>query len=152
MTILRYIQAILLAFITALPLASCAKEPQLMGLTGVVYNYSQETLIFVEINGKQAGRGIDEAKLGEVTGGGRMCCIQLSPAWSSVPVNITDADGKRHTVTAIIERPWPELAHYAVVHILPGRKIVIETRPSGVWPRMDLLESRIKELRGGINK
>ena len=129
----------------------CAKEPELISITAVTFNYSQESVLDVWLNGKSAGSLLKPARLGEVKGGGGyLCCIALSPAWKSVEVVIQAAnkpDGVfTYTAQATIRQPWPEIASYAVFHILPGKKVVIEVVPAGVEPDMALLAERIKEL------
>jgi len=128
----------------------CTADPRARGLTASTYNYSNGDIIFVWLNGKQAGVGINPARPGDVTGGGSMCCIQLAPEWKSVAVNVQLINKVEYTVQAQIEQPWPEYPHYAYVHVLPGRKVVIEVTATAAWPRQDLMDNRLKEL--GIRK
>jgi len=123
-----------------------ADEPKSVGLTGIVYNYSDETIAFVRINGKEVGRGIDEAKPGEVKGGAYICCFKLPTNSQTASVGVTLWDGKTYETTATIEKWWPDLAHYGVVHILPGRKVMMEVRSVETWPRKDLLDAQLKAL------
>jgi len=124
----------------------CTAEPRARALTASAYNYSDEYINFVWVNGKQAGVTLDPARPGDVTGGASMCCIQLAPEWKSVEVHVQLPDDVEYTVQAQIEQPWPEYPHYAVAHVLPGRKIVVEVMPTSPAPRKDLLDARLKEL------
>jgi hypothetical protein len=140
-----------MVLIAGVSTTGCAREPELTSITAVTFNYSQESVLDVWVNGKSAGSLLKPARLGEVKGGGGyLCCIVLSPAWKSVEVVIRAAnksDGVfTYTAQATIRQPWPEIASYAVFHVLPGKKVVIEVVPAGVEPDMDLLAERIKEL------
>lgn len=138
----------------ALAITACeAKEPEMVGgLTGVVFNYSQDSIVFVKINGHTVGRGLDAAKLGDYKGGGGfMCCFALSPQAKTVEVLVETAKSEGdYTTKATIEQPWAELGSYAGIHILPGRKIVIEITPTGSEERFDLLDAQVKAL--GLKK
>lgn len=135
------------ALVLTLGISACgADEPKSVGLTGIVYNYSDETIAFVRINGKEVGRGLDEAKPGEVKGGAYICCFKLPMNSQIASVGVTLWDGKAYETTATIEKWWPDLAHYGVVHILPGRKVVMEIRSVETWPRKDLLDAQLKAL------
>lgn len=127
-----------------------AKEPETVGLTGIAYNYSDETIAFVNIGGKNIARGLDESANGGVKGGSGMCCFDLPVGARTVEVEITFWDQTKFHTTAQIEKWWPDLAHYGVVHILPGRKVVMQVTPSYPAPRKDLLEIRQQEL--GLEK
>ncbi len=131
-------------------LAGCqAKEPSTVGLSGVVYNYSQDSLATVKINGKTVGTTARKVELGDVSGGGIMCCFNLAVGATEVEVELESSSGDYKTI-AKIEKWWPDLAHYGVVHILPGRKVVMQVTPSAARPRKDLLEQRQVEL--GLEK
>ena len=86
---------------------------------------------------------------GDVSGGGVMCCFRLPENAKEAEVEIQSSSGDYKT-TAQIEKWWPDLAHYGVVHILPGRKVVMQVTPSAPRPRKDLLEKRQEEL--GLEK
>ena len=137
------------AWITATLLATLsacsAVEPQQVSLTGIVYNYSEESIVDVRINGQGVGRAT-KAKPGDVMGGGRTCCFDLPVGTKQVEVRLEPAIGDGFTTTATIEKWWPDLAHYGVVHVLPGRKVVMEIIPSGPLPRKDLLEAQQRAL------
>ncbi len=134
-------------FLMVLNIAGCESQgSQSVGVTGIVYNYSDETIAFVRVNGKEIGRGIDEARPGEVKGGSGICCFALEKAASKARVEITFWDKSQHETTATIEKWWPDLAHYGVIHILPGRKVVMEVRSVHTWPRKDLMENQLKLL------
>lgn len=135
--------------ITLFPLLvmGCAQAgPKMVeGMTGVVYNYSQESFPTVKLNGKTVGTVINKVKVGGVTGGGGMCCVAIPLGATSAEVTLMDVKGQPITVTATVEKWWPDLASEAIVHILPGRKVVVSISPM-TWPRKDLLDARIAEL------
>lgn len=136
-----WITATLLAALSA----CSAVEPQQVSLTGIVYNYSEDALVYVRVNGQGVGRA-SEAKPGGVMGGGGMCCFELPENAKQVEVQVKPAGLDSYTTTATIEKWWPDLAHYGVVHVLPGRKVVIEVRAVGTWPREDLMDAQLKAL------
>lgn len=138
--------------VTAFACGCTSAEPKMVGgMTGVVYNYSQETFVLIKLNGKTVGTGTDKVKVGDVTGGGGgMCCTSMPLGATKAEVALTTAKGEMVTVTAPVEKWWPDLAEYAVLHLLPGRKVVVEIRSTGVHARRDLQEVRIKEL--GLTK
>lgn len=130
--------------------ACSANEPSGVSLTGMVYNYSQESYAWVKINGKTVGSAIKKVQPGSVSGGGGMCCFELPVGATTVQVQLEPSIGQGFTTTAIVEKWWPDLAHYGVVHVLPGRKVVMEGRSVETWPRQDLMNSQLKAL--GIEK
>lgn len=146
---LRKFMLLCIVLMSAFALTACnAKESAMVGgLTGVVFNYSQDSIAFVKINGHEVGGGLHKAKVGEVKGGGGgICCaLELSPHDKTVDVQVAGSGGK-YTVKAIIEHPWPPDPNTATVHILPGRKIVIEVGFAEIGGRKDLIESQIKAL------
>lgn len=143
-------KAAILGGFLALCLTACsAKEPATISLSGIVYNYSQDALVAVYIGGKDIG-SMDEVQSGDVSGGGVKCCFNLPVNAKDVEVEVRLPKGERYKTTAQIEKWWPDLAHYGVVHILPGRKVVMELRSVYTWPRRDLLESQLSAL--GIKK
>ena len=131
-----------------IPLSGCARGREEAGLSAVTFNYSADEIVFVRIGGKQAGVGIDSAKLGDVEGGGVMCCVAVPLDKGVMPVEVQTVSDT-YTATAVIEQPWPKYPHYAIVHVLPQRKIVIEVAASEVRPRQDLLDQRLGELGVG---
>lgn len=132
-------------------LTACgAKEPRTVSLTGMVYNYSQEGYAWIKVNGVTAGSALKKVPPGGVSGGAGICCFDLAAGATQVEVQVEPSAGEGFTTTATIEKWWPDLAHYGVVHILPGRKVVIEVRAVNTWPRKDLLEAQLKAI--GINK
>jgi hypothetical protein len=136
----------ILGGILALCLTGCsAKEPASISLSGIVYNYSQDSLATVKINGKTAGTAMGKVVPGDVSGGGVMCCFKLPENAKEVEVEIQSSSGDYKT-TAQIEKWWPDLAHYGVVHVLPGRKVVMQVTPSAPSPRKDLLEAQQRAL------
>jgi len=130
--------------------ACTAKEPEMVSLTGIVYNYSQEGYVSVKINGKSAGATAKKVEMGDVSGGGGVCCFNLAIGAQEVEIELEPSVSDGFKTTATIEKWWPDLAHYGVVHILPGRKVVMQVTPSAPRPRKDLLEARQKEL--GLEK
>jgi hypothetical protein len=126
-------------------LTACgAKEPKTVSLTGMVYNYSQEGYAWVKVNDTTAGSGLKKVVPGSVSGGAGICCFELAVGATQVQVQVEPSIGEGFTTTATIEKWWPDLAHYGVVHILPGRKVVMEVRAVDTWPRRDLLEAQLK--------
>ncbi|QGJ68032.1 hypothetical protein FDU21_21185 [Xanthomonas oryzae pv. oryzae] len=66
----------------------------------------------------------------------------------TLPIKILPAEGEEYTVQAEVEQPWPKDASTVIVHILPKRKIVIETTlGANISPRSDLINARLAELR-----
>lgn len=123
-----------------------ADEPKSVGLTGIVYNYSDEGYSWVKVNGKTAGTGLKKVAPGHVSGGGYMCCFDLPLGATEVEVFLQPSKTEGFTTTATIEKWWPDLAHYGVAHILPGRKVVMQVTPSAPLPRKDLLEAQQRAL------
>ena len=138
-----------ISVLCALAITACeAKEPEMVGgLAGVVFNYSQDWIGSVHINGHTVGRAIDDAKVGQTKGGGgSICCsLALSPTDGTVEALVKTSEGD-YTTKATIEHPWPSDPDTVKVHILPGRKIVIEVGYAGIGGRKDLLEAQIKAL------
>jgi len=136
------------AALLGLGMAGCnAKEPVLVnGLTGIVYNYSQEGYVSVRINGKSISSAATKVEPGGVSSGGFVCCFQLPVGAKEIEVELEPSLTDGFKTTAKIEKWWPDLAHYGVVHILPGRKVVIEVRSVYTWPRKDLMEKQLKLL------
>lgn len=143
-----------LACALAFAAASCAKEQESVSLSATTFNYSQDDLLSVVVNGKSAGSLVDPAKLGEVKGGGKvLCCISLKPAERSAAVTIRAVKGDQsvysYTTEAEVRTPWPKIASYAVVHVLPGQKVVIEVVPTSIEPDTALLEQNTRKF--GVN-
>ena len=126
--------------------ACSAKEPKTVGLTGVVFNYSQESYAWVKINGKTVGTVLESVEPGDIGGGGGMCCFKLPEGAKTVEVYFEPAEGDGFTLVATIEKWWHDLAHYGVVHVLPGRKVVIEIRWVNSSPRKDLMDDQLKAI------
>jgi len=132
-------------------LSACSakeKADETVGMTGVVLNYSEEDFPSVSINGHTVGTVVRSVKIGDVYGGGAfMCCFPLPAKKNRVDVTLQLLGGEKVVVSAEIEHPLPEIGSIARIHILPGRKIVIDVSAmmlGGV--RLDLLDARIKEL------
>lgn len=141
------LSACVVMLLTMLPiLVGCAREPRQASLSAITYNYSDEDLAFVWINGKQAGVAKESVRPGDVNGGGIMCCINIPQGARQVEVNVMNAKEETFTVMAEIEQPWTKYASYAVVHVLPKRKIVVEISPGDSYPRKDLLDNRLAEI------
>jgi hypothetical protein len=139
---------VLIGVLIGLCMTGCdAREPQIVnGLTGIVYNYSQEGYVSVKINGKEVGSTAPKVKPGDVSGGGGMCCFSLPLGAKEIVVELEPSLSDGYKTTAQIEKWWPDLAHYGVVHILPGRKVVMQVTPSAPSPRKDLLEAQQRAL------
>lgn len=75
-----------------------------------------------------------------------MCCIAMPLGATRSEVTLTTAKGEVAIVNAAVEKWWPDLASNAIIHILPGRKVVVSIVPM-TWPRKDLLDARIAELQ-----
>ncbi|MBS1157254.1 MAG: hypothetical protein H6R07_3178 [Proteobacteria bacterium] len=132
--------------VTTLACGCTSAEPKMVGgMTGEVYNYSKEGFALVKLNGKTVGTATKKAKIGEVTSGGGICCVSMPLGAATATVLLDPSKGEPVTVTATVEKWWPDLASSAIVHILPGRKVVVSIGPN-TWPRKDLLDARIKEL------
>ena len=123
-----------------------AGRRELTGLTAVTYNYSDEEIVSVRVNGRLAGAGHDAMRPGDVTGGARMCCIDIDASTSMLPVEIKPALKDPFIVLAMLEHPITKYPHYAVVHVLPHRKVVVAVTPTAPAPRADLLDMRLGEL------
>lgn len=125
------------------------------GLTGVVFNYSDEAIVEVRVEGQLAGTAYEAVRPGAVTGGGSSCCMAMDPAKYILPVVVTPALGEPYEVQAQVEQPWPKGANTAIVHVLPGKKITIETTLGyGIAARQDLMEAQLKALglaKEGLN-
>ncbi len=143
--VVRVKTALITATLLATLTACSAVEPQKVSLTGIVYNYSPESIVDVRIDGQGVGHA-SKAQPGGVMGGGRICCFDLPVGAKQVEVRIEPAIGDGFTTTATIEKWWPDLAHYGVVHVLPGHKVVMQVTPSAPSPRKDLLEAQQRAL------
>jgi hypothetical protein len=158
---LRSIMLLCMVLMNAFVLTSCnAKNPEMVsGLSVEVLNYSQEAIISVKINGTPVGGSTDMAKIGGVMGGGSSCCSgeisSIKPTANVTVESVRYANGKNgkiinetYTTQAVVELPFPppELRSTLIVHILPGRKVVLEVAPGGEFGRQDLLEPQIKAL------
>lgn len=145
-----------LALAVVLAVSGCSESDdvparQVGGLTAITYNYSDEYIDFVRVNGRLVGSGLERVKPGGVSGGGGACCISLNAYADHLSVEVTPGLEESYVVQATVEQPWPNGANTALVHLLPGRKIVIETTlGAGNAPRKDLMDARLAEL--GINK
>lgn len=73
--------------------------------------------------------------------------MAMDPTRDAVRVTVTPALDDAYEVQAQVEQPWPKGASTAIVHLLPGRKVVIETTLGyGISPRQDLMENQLKAL------
>lgn len=126
-------------------------EREVGGLTAITYNYSEDHLTFVRVDGGLVGSGLKAVEPGGVSGGGRTCCVELNAYAEILPVEITPPEGDAYMLKASVEQPWPKGASTVIVHVLPGRKVVIETTLGAEnAPRKDLMDARLAEL--GIEK
>lgn len=125
--------------------SACAQKPEMASLTAITFNYA-EGYATVRVNGQWAGGGAASMEPGSVTGGGGICCVEIPVGAETAVVEIqTDVDEKIVT-EARIEQPWPEGWHYAAIHMLPGRKVVIEVTGSNPSARTDLLRESLKAI------
>lgn len=139
-----------LALMLAMTLMGCGvKEPKQISMTGVVYNYTDKAVAAVRVNGQNVSAVMDGVAPGGVSGGAGACCAEINEGATEAQVEVDLGDTK-YTTQAKIEKWWPDLAHYAVVHVLPGKKVVIEVRSVDTWPRQDLLEQQLK--KAGLTK
>lgn len=147
-TTFRELMLFCVIFISVLTQTACqAKETELVkGLAVQVFNYSQESIAFMSINGQRVGGSSKKAKVGDIEGGGSNCCpLVLLYTDSTVDV-LVEASGGNYTTKATVEHPWPSSPNTATIHILPGRKIVIEVGFLEIAGRRDLIEAQIKAL------
>ena len=129
----------------ALSAAACAQEPDMASLTAITFNYAEGYAV-VRVNGQLAGFGADSMEPGSVTGGGGICCIEIPVGAKTAMVEIQTGVDEKFVTQARIEQPWPEGWHYAAVHVLPGRTVVIEVTGSNPSARTDLLDQSLKAI------
>lgn len=134
------------SFMLVVALVACVeKPPRQTRVSAVVYNYGQESSVGVRIGGEHLG-GFDKVPLGKVSGGGVACCFSIQEGAKEVDVEVNLPDGQKYVAKASVEEWWFDLAHYGAVHILPGRKVVMQVTPSDPLPRKDLLEAQQQAL------
>lgn len=134
------------AMLVSIALTGCGlKEPKKISMTGVVYNYTDKAVAAVRVNGRNVSAVMDGVAPGGVSGGAGACCVGIEEGATEAEIEV-DLGGASYTTRAKIEKWWPDLAQYAVVHVLPGQKVVIEVRSAETWPRQDLLEQQLKEV------
>lgn len=124
-------------------LGACTPKEDLVGLSGLPYNYDNRSIISVRVNGRGVGGGMDAAQRGGVKGGGQTCCFRLPRGAQTADVQIQYADGEILETVATIEQPWPPLTSLAMIHVLPGSggpKVIIEITPGQSFARRDLLD------------
>lgn len=139
-------RTVCVSFVLAVALSACGeKPPRYIQVSAVVYNYSQDPVLGLRINGGYIG-GFEPVHLGSVTGGGVACCFAIQEGAKEVDLEMSNPDGSKFVVKATVEQWWPDLAHYGVIHVLPGRKVVMQVTPSDPLPRKDLLEAQQKAL------
>jgi hypothetical protein len=125
-----------------------------VGLSARAYNYSQDHIAFVAVNGKWAGGGdgpYDPAKRRGPTGGGSVCCVNLIEGGSTAEVELKFIDGSTLDVSTLkvqaqVLQPWPKFINTANIYVLPGRRVVIEITPGpGIALTRDELKKRMGE-------
>lgn len=137
---------ILMVFAIAwIPVTGCARGPDTVSLSSSAFNYSDENIGRILINGKEAGGRLDPVKPGDASGSGIICCVSLERGQKQAEVTVQTVKGT-YTAQAQIEQPWTQYANYMTVHVLPKRKIVIEISPDIGMARKDLIDGRLKEL------
>ena len=146
---LKIIAKSLAIAILAMSAAACEQEPDTASLTAVTFNYA-ESYAVVRVNGEWAGKGADSMEPGDVTGGARICCIEIPKDAKTATVEIQTGVDEKFVTQARVEQPWPELPHYAAIHVLPGRRVVIAVTGSSPSPRTDLLHQSLKAI--GVTK
>lgn len=130
--------------ILVISLCGCeSKHAEQIVVSGIPYNYTDQTIFRVSVNGQDVRLLMDAVKAGGVSGGGVVCCIQIPEGATEAQVEVDFGDAK-YTTQAKVEKWWPDLAHYAVVHVLPGKKVVVEVRSVETWPRQDLMDQQLK--------
>lgn len=135
-----------MCLVLVMALAGCGEEkPKMTRVSAVLYNYSEDPVVAVKINGDNLG-AIREVLPGNVSGGGVMCCFPLAEGAEEVDVEVQLPDGQGYVTKAKIEKWWPDLANYGVVHVLPGQKVVMQVTQNAPLPRKDLLEAQQKAL------
>ena len=128
-------------------LSACTPKEDLVGLSGLPYNYDNRSIISVRVNGRGVGGGMDAAQRGGVSGGGQTCCFRLPRGAHSAEVQIHYADGEVFETAATIEQPWPPMTSLGIVHVLPGRdepRVIIEITPGQRFPRLDLMAQSLR--------
>jgi len=140
----RTMLRLILAF-SAISATACAQEPDTASLTAVTFNYS-EAYSILTVNGEWAGKGSNSVKPGDVTGGGGICCIDIPTDAKTATVEVQTGVDEKYVTQARIEQPWPDFMHYAAIHILPGRKVVISIMGSSPAPRIDLLDQALENV------
>lgn len=139
-------RALGLSLVLAAALVGCGETPpKYASVSVVVYNYSQEPVLGLRINGGYIG-GFEQVPQGSVTGGGVVCCFEIQEGAKQVDLEMSNPDGSKYTVTADVEQWWFDLANYGVIHVLPGRKVVMQVTQSAPLPRKDLLEAQQKAM------
>ena len=148
----RKLMLFCMALMSTFTLTACqAKNPEMVtGLSVEVLNYSQEPIHFVKMHGEKISGYVDAAKIGGVSGGGTSCCSgKISAVKKTADVTIETNHGT-YTAKAEVELPFPDSMDVMMVHVLPGRKVVIEVVPGPEFPRQDLMDNQIKAL--GLKK
>lgn len=139
-----------ISLVSSFNLTGCvAKESELVtGLSIELLNYSQDSISVVKINGVPTGAFSYPAKIGETKGGGTLCCSgEISVNKNSVDVTVETNHGS-YAIQALVELPLPppDLRDTLIIHVLPGRKVVLEVTSFATFGRQDLLEAQIKAL------
>lgn len=127
---------------------ACTAKEDLVGLSGLPYNYDDRSIVSVRVNGRGVGGGMDAAERGGVKGGGQTCCFRLPRGARDAEVQIQYANGEVLDTTAVIEQPWPPLTSLGIIHVLPGLqgpKVIIEITPGQSFPRRDLMEEALDD-------
>lgn len=134
------------AMVVSIALIGCGlKDSKKISMTGVVYNYTDKAVAAVRVNGRNVSAVMDGVEPGGVSGGAGACCVGINEGATEAEIEV-DLGDTSYTTRAKIEKWWPDLAHYAVVHVLPGKRVVVEVRSVETWPRQDLLEQQLSAV------
>lgn len=137
--------AIAVMILTSL-VSACSHGSDLVGLSGRPYNYDDRSIAAVQVNGHRVGGGMDAAQPGYARSGGQSCCLRLPRYATHADVVIQYADGEDLELVAEVEQPWPPMTSLAIVHVLPGPKVMIEITPGQGFARRDLMLAALHEL------
>ncbi len=132
---------VILAVAAYTQVTGTAARAEPSALSGTVHNYAPFSIAAVTVNGRWAGGGNAAVRAGEANSSGTVCCIEIDRQAATVAVDVTPATGAPFATHAKVLQPWPEMASYAIVHVLPNRKAVVEIVASDWFERPERLAS-----------